>query len=388
MNFPSSSVPRLRCVLALLAAFGLCSAARAQSVVTASGYTITKLIDNTTLIPGGGGQTFSLAYTGKIYLGPPPLVTDGTTAAFTVPGSTNTSLGASCWSVSTSGGTPVKLVDTTVTDPAGSGQPFYSVIVVGIGGGMVVFEGVFLTNGGYGRGGGLYAVPVGGGPITILADTNTAIPDGTGNFSFTDPADSLSNDIIGRVSVRGAQVFFAGSGGIYLVPVTGGTITRFGDDSMTIVDLSLNAFYPDGYPQNSGQCVDLGGGTAVFAARAASNPYSCDVFVAPATGLTVGTTGYVDNAELIASPSTPVPGQSSDFNIEDVSVFADDSGTPVIFGGAGGSSGLYAFCRKHPHDAGGSRHGHLWSNQHAERHRMRRTRQRWARLFHRRFVSP
>ena len=214
---------------------------------------------------------------------------------------------------------------------------------MGIGGGMVVFEGEFITNGGYGRGRGLYAVPVGGGAITILVDTNTAIPDSSGNFNFTNSGETFTDAIIGRVSVRGTQVFFASSGGIYSVPATGGTITRFGDSSMTIVDLSLNQFDPDGYPNNTGQSVDLGGGVVAFLARAASNPYSCDAFVAPATGLTVGANGYVNNAELIVSPSTPAPGLSGNFDTGDVSVFVDDSGTPVVFASPEGGLGLYAF---------------------------------------------
>jgi len=122
-----------------------------------------------------------------------------------------------------------RVVDTNSPIPGGSGNfifftdPFSTRAMddrpaVAIENGTIVFSG----SGAFGQRG-IYAVPV-GGSITTIADTNTALPDGAGNFR-----------LFGTPSVSQGNAAFSGSGeitpiaqGVFFVPL-GSSITTIAD---------------------------------------------------------------------------------------------------------------------------------------------------------------
>ena len=330
MNMNTRIAPFLK----LIVLPGLLLMAPVTRLPAAAGYTLTKLIDNTTPIPDETGTYFTYFNNGSndVYL------TDGTTAVFMnqefPPGSDGggTPSDTAVWSISTSGGTPVRIVDTNTLAPGGNGMAFNNVAPVGVGGGMVVFLGSYSIAGSFTGGGGLYAVPVGGGAITTLVDQTTALPSNSRPFNGT---------AAGGVAVHGSQVLFTSAGGIYFVPVTGGAVTRFGDGSTPLEDPAGTMFSPTG-TEDDGEEADFGGGIVTF--LPSSNDFSA-VFAGPATGLTLGSNNLVNNATFIADAITAIPGGSGNFDQQLFSVYTDDSGTPVFYGQPyiGGPGGLYAF---------------------------------------------
>ncbi len=327
--------PRLRLVsrvahLALAVALPLLLPA--TRLRASAGYTITKIVDQNTPVPDRPGQTFTGlensafgTYAGLLF------ALDGNTFAFSVEdssadGSTNI---YSIWSVSATGGVPRRLADNTTAVPGGNGALFTEVEVRGIGGGQVVFYGVSAG------GDGLYSVPVGGGAITTLADYTIPAPGLGVPFS--------SNRTYTGTAVHGAQVLFSTLQGIYFVPVTGGTITRFGDSSMTLLAPGGNAFSPIEDENNAPDLpgVDFGGGTVAFVGKNAqgNNPdHSTDaeaLFTAPASGLTVSANGTVTNANFIADGNTAVPGDSGRMFRDYFIPFVDASATAVFYGSNG-----------------------------------------------------
>jgi serine/threonine protein kinase/tetratricopeptide (TPR) repeat protein len=123
------------------------------------------------------------------------------------------------------GGPLTRIVDVNTPIPSGSGT-FTGMAHTSVSGSTVAFRGM----GGDGQNG-IYAAPSAGGPVTVVADTNTPIPGGTGNFKLaTFP------------SVSGSTVAFCGKGvgqeGIYVGPIAGGRLTRLAD---------LNSPVPNGH---------------------------------------------------------------------------------------------------------------------------------------------
>jgi hypothetical protein len=125
--------------------------------------------------------------------------------------------------------------------------------IVRIDGGTVVFSGAGSSSGtGNVNLTGLYAST--GGVITKLVDTDTPVPGGTGNFQI--------NGSFTEVSVRGGVVVFIGfdaanKRGYYLVPTTGGPLTKVVGDGDTIT-LSGNPYGPILFFQGSVQRDSLG----------------------------------------------------------------------------------------------------------------------------------
>ena len=117
------------------------------------------------------------------------------------------------------GGPLVRLVDANTPIPFGTGN-FMSFSAPSSSGPTAAFTGKW-TNGQQG----LYATPLGGGPLTRLADTNSAIPNGTGNFT----------GFFGVPSASDSTVVFLGFGsgnveqGVYSVPLGGGPLARIAD---------------------------------------------------------------------------------------------------------------------------------------------------------------
>ena len=314
-------------LLAIMLAMPALGTLQAQ---TSTGYAYTEILDSTTPVPGEPGNTFAGLNTTSNQI----IVTDGTDTAFTLlefpPGGSLPS-SYSIWSISNSGGTPTRLADTTTPVPGGDLGLFTEMLVRGIGGGMVVFQGEFSG------GEGLYAVPEGGGAIVKLVDTNTAMPSSTVDFGFYQDLQS--------VAVHGAQVLFAADDGYYFVPVTGGTITTFGDGTTPVLDSDGNKYFPNDFAGVGGsQQADFGGGTVAFLPTY-TNDFA-ELFTGPITGLVDNASGIADNATFVAGANTPVPdGSGAGFDAQSFDAFVDDSGTPVFFGAAtdGSSYGLYVY---------------------------------------------
>ncbi len=302
----------------------VCSAFPSQRARASAGYVVKEFLDSTTPIPGQPGQTFANLGDNVEQVA----VTDGTTVAFTL--ASSDPVPNSVWSVPIAGGTPTRLADTNSIAPGANAGAFTQVQVRGIGGGMAVFVGEF--SGGVG----LYSVPLGGGAITKLVDTNTTVPSSTAVFTFYQDLQS--------VAVHGAQVLFAADSGLYFVPVAGGAITRFADSTTPVVDPSGTQCLADDFAGVGGaQQADFGGGTVAFLPTY-TNDFA-ELFTGPATGLTAGANGVADNDTFVAGLNTPVPGGSgAGFDPQSFDALVDDSGTPVFFGSAsdGSSFGIYS----------------------------------------------
>ena len=327
MNAPKTQSLLSRLVLLVLAV--LPSALPSLRAQTSSNYTYTQVLDGKTAIPGKADATFS----GLDNTSNQIIVIDGDTIAFTLLEFTaGSSLPSSysIWSTRASGGTPTRLADTQTPVPGGSSATFKNMLVRGIGGGMVVFQADTTAAIG------LYAVPVGGGPITTLVDTNTPMPSSTVNFGFEQEIQS--------VAVHGGQVLFAADDGYYFVSVNGGAITRFGDGTTPVVDSLGQKYFPNDFAGVGGsQQADFGGGTVAFLPTY-TNDFA-ELFTGPISGLVDGSDGIAANATFIAGTNTPVPGGSgAGFGEQSFDAFVDDGGTPVFFGAAtdGSTYGLYA----------------------------------------------
>jgi hypothetical protein len=196
-----------------------------------------------------------------------------------------------------------KVADTSTAIPGGTGNFLGFGSFPSISGGDVAFWG-------FGSGGqsGIY---VGDGTLAKIADENTAIPDGTGNFiTFS----SL-------ISISGGDVAFWGEGssgqvGIY---VGNGTLATVAD---------LNTAIPDGM----GNFIDFGFAPSISGGDVA--------FRGNGSG---GQTGiYVGNGTLatVADLNTAIPdGMGNFINFTGPSI---SGGDVAFFGnGSGGQSGIY-----------------------------------------------
>ncbi len=170
-----------------------------------------------------------------------------------------------------------------------------------ISGGTVVFEGndrVSVS--------GLYASS--GGTITRLADTSTAIPDGTGNFTGFNGY-SVSN---GTVYYRGVGT--GDQAGAYSIPVSGGTSVRIADMTTPV---------PDGRPMDDFEALSTGANGGVVAIEARIWPDEDGIYTFDGGTFTT-----------IVNPQTQMPGTTSNFGLVSSPDVAAD-GT-VVFQGANG----------------------------------------------------
>jgi hypothetical protein len=151
---------------------------------------------------------------------------------------------------STASGTLTRVADRNTPIPNGSGN-FSFTLFPCISGSTVAFVGVGGSGGGttFSQEG-VYTTSAAGGSITRLADLHTPIPQGTGNFA------SLLNSGVPSVSISGSTVAFRGLGsngqdGIYYSSLNGGALTKVvaaGDmlDGRVISSLSLGPHGLDG----------------------------------------------------------------------------------------------------------------------------------------------
>jgi hypothetical protein len=214
----------------------------------------------------------------------------------------------------------VRMADTSTAIPNGSGN-FVSFQPPSVSGSSVAFLGI-----GSGANSGIYTANAGGGSLTRAVDTNTPIPSGFGNFIgfFTG----------GPVAVSGSTVVFRGDGndfptgitqiGIYTVSTSGGTVTRVADKNTPVPGGSGN-FTGMSNQSLSGSTVAFSGGSNSQLDR----------------GVYAGSSGG-GSLNLIANNNTPIPGGSGNFDsgLQNTSV----SGTTVLFkgSGSGGQQGIYS----------------------------------------------
>ena len=165
---------------------------------------------------------------------------------------------------------------------------------------------------------GIYSASTSGGAITKVVDNNTAIPNGTGNF--TD---------IGFATVSGSNVAFYGNRlgnnqeGIYAGTTTGGALIRIADRNTPI-------------PNSTGNFLTFGTTPSISGSSIAFKGESSAGF----RGIYVGD---ISNSSLIkvADTNTPIPGGIGNFG--DFSQNPAISGTLVAFLGTGNFNqlGLY-----------------------------------------------
>jgi hypothetical protein len=186
-------------------AFTATTTTASQGVYTAAGGVYTTVANTTTAVPGGAGFFSSF--------NPVTLGQSASGVGFLASASSPT-LG-----VYTNVNGPLAPVATLGSAYVGGTGTFTGLSVPSVSGTTVVFGG---TNGGGGTSLGIFSSAA-GGPVTVVANTSTPVPGGTGNFtSFTDPTNGPSVP-----SVSGANVAFeAQSSGRFGVYVSlAGTIT-------------------------------------------------------------------------------------------------------------------------------------------------------------------
>lgn len=140
--------------------------------------------------------------------------------------------------------TPTILADRLMTPPGHTNFISFNGSV-SADGNMVAFRGSY--NGG---GSGIYAVKTDDSSLTKIADTNTPLPDNSGNFVFT-----ISSPVI-----SGTNVAFSTGSGIYLSDATG--MHTVADSSTFVPGLSGVQFSPGGFSST----VSLDGGNVAFTA--------------------------------------------------------------------------------------------------------------------------
>lgn len=231
--------------------------------------------------------------------------------------------------------TYTKIADVSTPIPNGSGN-FSGFGGLSVSGTTVVMEGSNPTSTMPATQRGIYSAPVGGGPLTRLADANTPIPNGTGTFGTA--IQTLSD-----ISTSGHIVVFYGRDdngaqrGIYSVPISGGPVTR-------IVDRTTNS--PTGgfldwfeQPKISGSTVlfralsvstdtrglytvSSGGGTVsevnttIFGGPPSAGNWSLSgttIVINPTSGGVFATTTNGASWTVLANQNTPIPGGSGNF---------------------------------------------------------------------------
>lgn len=197
-----------------------------------------------------------------------------------------------------------KIADTDTPIPGGTGNFTALDVASSLSSGNVAF----LGEGSSGQVGIYIDV---GGTLNVLADTSTAIPDGTGSFTS-----------FGTASLDGQDVAFLGDGtdqsGIY---------ARIGGTLGTVADLATSI------PGGTGQFTGFGtyppsidGGSVVFAGSGSSGQF----------GIYADTGGSLS---IVADTGTAIPGGSGNFVVFDGPSL--DGGDVAFRGFGSGQGGIY-----------------------------------------------
>jgi hypothetical protein len=213
------------------------SGASQSGVYTSNGTTISRFADLTTAIPGAGASGNFTSFS------PFPSLSGGT-AAFAGAGASSQ---AGIYT-STGGATPTVTVvaDKNTAVPGGASGNFTAIgSNPSISGSTVVFRAGFggtNLNGVYER--------TGAGPITTVADSNTPLPNGSGNFSTT----------FFEPTVSGSNVSFINNNGVYAL--IGGVLKTIADPSTASPNGTGNFTTISAYAPISGSEIAFIGNTA------------------------------------------------------------------------------------------------------------------------------
>lgn len=266
--------------------------------VPAGGGVLTTVVDWNTLIPGGTG-TFTSTPMESFF---------GNTVVFVGTGTNQRGI----YTGSVMGGSLSVVADRNTPIPGGTGN-FNGMSNASISGTTVAFSG-----GDSASQGGIYFRPVGGGPLTLFANRNTPIPDGTGNFvSLGQPGVSVSDStVLFKATGSGVQQ------GIYAGPIMGGSLNAVVDTNTPIPGGTGN-FTVVAYPS-------LSGSTVGFLGIGSGNQRG--IYTATLDG---------NSVTRIVDQTTPIPGGTGNFL--NYSLGPSVSGTNLAFVGTGSGSqeGIY-----------------------------------------------
>jgi hypothetical protein len=200
------------------------------------------------------------------------------------------------------GTTIIKVVDLNTPAPGGSGN-FIRIDDFGVSGGNVAFKG-------WGSSGqaGIYLFK--GGILSIVADLNTPVPDGSGSFEYFEDFD-ISGE---NVAFNG---YGPGNGGIFLF---NGTALSTVADVKTPIPGGSGNFDAFVYPVISGENVAFNG----------YGPGNGGIFLFNGTTLST-----------VADVKTPIPGGSGNF--ADYSRPVISGGNVAFWGSGSGQEGIYLF---------------------------------------------
>jgi hypothetical protein len=246
----------------------LCLAAIGTPRAESGSFTFTKIVDTNTPIPGGVGNF--------VAFGAP--VFDGTTVAFWAPGLCFCSSQIGVYA--STGGSLQKLADSNTPIPGSVGN-FDNFNEAEIRGGTVAFFGAngFVSSG-------IYASS--GGSLTRVADLNTAVPDGIGNFQYFVP----------EVAVDDGRVLFTGLGSFS----TAGLYSFAAGSLTTVVDFNM-VMPGSGIPFGGFFGPAARAGNLAFGAFGSFNPFS-----------TQGLFTLIDGSlATVVDMNTPIPGGSGNF---------------------------------------------------------------------------
>ncbi len=291
-------------------------------------YIFTKLVDTNDVIPGSNGVFFQPNAQPAF---------DGTSAVFWNGGNFAYN---SIWSVRL-GAAPVSLVDLTANAPGGTGLFTSFFIDFSAPGYLVARDGAVLfaardsaPSGTYS--GGLYSVATSGGTVTRVANHLSAIPGGTGTFTFGFRNFSLS----GTRAVFDGGGTTAGDGGIYAADLSGANATAIAVGSHPIhpeFTFPVNNF---SLPSISGSNVALYGGT-VFDPSSGYNAF----YTTPSSGGFLYGEPVTSSNALPGDPTVSFHTRLGAPRLDGTNLFfaADDSNTnPNYFGlyrvGSGGGT--------------------------------------------------
>jgi RNA polymerase sigma factor (sigma-70 family) len=260
------------------------------ATTTAPGGSIVRLVDMNTQIPGGNGNFETL-------LRP---VVFGTTVAFSY---VSTSPGG-VYTISASGGPVTLIANKNTPSPSGGGN-FSDFSAVSLSQNRVYFQA--SSGGATGPISGVYSASNNGGSLATVADTNTPIPGGSGNFTK-----------IYSPGVNGSNVAFIGLGnagyqGVFVAPNGGASVSRLVDTSTPVPNGTGNfvEFIPS---SGSGKATPMNSSAVAFYGRGSA---STGLYAMSINGGSVST---------IVDSNTPFPGggtfqnlssESNDLQISD-----------------------------------------------------------------------
>jgi hypothetical protein len=266
----------------------------------ASGGSVGVVADLNTAIPSGTGNFTAL--------GSPAV--SGSTVAFVGVGNSNQQ---GIYAGSAAGGSLTLVVNHSSAIPNGSGT-FVNIVSPSISGSTIAF----LASGSDQQG--IYTGSASGGSLARVADLNTAVPGGTGNFNL------FGNTV---PSISGSTVAFLGGWstnqqGVYTGSASGGSVSRVADFSTAIPGGSGN------FTAFAGSAPVISGSTVAF--RGAAGTTQLGIYTGSASG---------GSLARVVDLNTPVPGGTSNFSNVGAPAI---SGSTIAFIGSGttaSQSGIY-----------------------------------------------